>query len=83
MAYDVDGTREACIEMETGRLVPHGDVDGLRSALLWAQENPRDRLALATAGRDLCAREFSHTAMVEHLERVYRDAIGLSGRAAQ
>lgn len=81
VAYDVDGTREACIEMETGRLVPHGDVDGLRSALLWAQENPRDRLALAGAGRDLCAREFSHTAMVEHLERVYKDAIGLSGGA--
>lgn len=76
VAYDVDGTGEACREMETGRLVSHGDVEGLREALLWARDNPRDRLGLAMAGQGWCAAEFSHTAMVDHLERVYADAVG-------
>jgi len=75
VAYDVDGTREACIEMETGRLVPRGDVDGLQESLLWVQANPKDRSRLAETGRAMCAREFSHTAMVERLERVYEDAV--------
>lgn len=78
VAYDIDGTREACVEMETGRLVPHGDVDRLREALLWAQAHPAARARLAMAGREMCAREFSHTAMVDHLERVYADAIRLA-----
>ena len=80
VAYDVDGTGEACREMETGRLVPHGDVAGLREALLWAQANPHDRLELAAVGRDWCAAEFATEAMVEHLERVYDDAMELAGR---
>lgn len=82
VAYGVDGTGEACREMETGRLVAHGDVAGLRAALLWARDNPRDRLALAATGRDWCAAEFSHEAMVDHLERVYADAMDLAGRGA-
>ena len=80
VAYDVDGTREACREMETGRLVPHGDVGALRDALVWARDNPRDRLRLAAQGRDWCAAEFDHGAMVEHLESVYTEAIERSGR---
>jgi glycosyltransferase involved in cell wall biosynthesis len=58
VAYDVDGTREACIDGETGRLVPHGDTAALRDAILWLRENPHDRLALAAEGRDRCSIEF-------------------------
>ncbi len=81
VAYDVDGTREACIDGETGRLVPHGDVPALRDAILWCRDNPHDRLALAVEGRDRCSIEFDCGAMVTHLERVYADALSRAGRA--
>jgi glycosyltransferase involved in cell wall biosynthesis len=71
VAYDADGTREACVEMATGRLVRVGDVAGLRDAILWCRDHPRERQALASAGKERCAREFSAEAMVAALERVY------------
>ncbi len=80
VAYDIDGTREACREMETGRLVPHGDVGALREALRWARDNPRERLGLAATGRAWCATEFDHGAMVDHLESVYAEAMKRAGR---
>lgn len=83
VAYDIDGTREVCREMETGRLVRHGDVAGLRAAVLWLMENPAERARLALAGRVLCAREFDHGAMVHHLEGVYARAMEMArGRVA-
>ncbi len=75
IAYDIDGTREACIDMQTGRLIPHGDTRALREAILWLHDNPRERAALALAGREMCIREFSHDAMVHHLEEVYARAL--------
>jgi glycosyltransferase involved in cell wall biosynthesis len=82
VAYDVDGTGEACREMETGRLVPHRDVASLRAALLWARDNPEERTRLAATGRSWCAAEFSHDAMVDHLESVYAEAMKRAGRVA-
>ncbi|MBZ0173607.1 MAG: glycosyltransferase, partial [Phycisphaerales bacterium] len=79
VAYDVDGTREACIDMETGRLVPHGDVHALRDAIAWLRDNPDERVRLALAGREMCLREFNHEAMIHHLERVYDRALKLAG----
>lgn len=78
VAYDVDGTREACIDMETGRLVPHGDTHALRDAIGWLRDNPDERIRLALAGREMCIREFGHEAMVNHLEKVYRRAFELA-----
>ncbi|USO00286.1 MAG: glycosyltransferase [Phycisphaeraceae bacterium] len=78
VAYDVDGTREACIDMETGRLVPHADVGALRDAILWLRDNPDERTRLALHGREMCIREFSHEAMVHHLEKVYARALELA-----
>jgi glycosyltransferase involved in cell wall biosynthesis len=71
VAYDADGTGEACREMETGRLVPVGDVGRLRDAIEWCAANPEARERLASAGRAWCAREFSVAAMVDGLEKVY------------
>lgn len=70
VAYDVDGTREACKEMQTGRLVPAGDVAALRRAIAWCAEHPAQARALAEHGRTWCAREFSVGAMVDGIERV-------------
>lgn len=74
VAYDVDGTREACIDGETGRLVRAGDLDGLREAIRWLAEHPERRRALAERGRSMCAELFSTERMVADLEEVYARA---------
>lgn len=79
VAYDVDGTREVCIDMLTGRLVAHRDTAALRDAVLWLRDNPRDRAGLALHGREMCIREFGHDTMVHHLEKVYARAMGMAG----
>jgi len=43
VAYDVDGTGEVCRDQQTGRLVPPGDVAGLRDAVVSLAEHPAIR----------------------------------------
>jgi glycosyltransferase involved in cell wall biosynthesis len=83
VAYDADGTREACIEMRTGRLVRVGDVAGLGAALRWCHEHPRDRQTLAASGREMCAHAFSAEVMVAELEKVHARALGLARATAR
>lgn len=78
VAYDVDGTGEACLDPDrvgedasTGLLVPLGDRAKLREAIIWMADHPSERAAMATRGKTLCADRFSVERMVEHLERVY------------
>ena len=71
VAYDVDGTGEACREMETGRLVRVGDIAELREAIKWCAEHPEERAALAARGREECRVAFSAEEMVRRLEEVY------------
>ena len=78
VAYDVDGTGEVCIDMRTGRLVPHGDTGALRDAILWLRDNPDERARMVLEGREMCVREFDHSAMVHHLERIYARAIEMA-----
>ncbi|MGE3107413.1 MAG: glycosyltransferase [Phycisphaerales bacterium] len=75
VAYDVDGTGEACMEMQTGRLVPAGDRERLREAIVWCANNPGERGALARRGREMCRERFSAEHMVRELEKVYARAI--------
>jgi glycosyltransferase involved in cell wall biosynthesis len=76
IAYDCDGTGEVCVDMQTGRLVPSGDIAGLREAVRWVAAHPRERAEMAQRGRDACVRDFSTRAMVEGLERVYARHVG-------
>jgi glycosyltransferase involved in cell wall biosynthesis len=78
VAYDVDGTREACIQGRTGRLVPLADRARLREAVQWMYDHPDDRRRLAETGRDLCRVRFSAGHMVAELEKVYARALGLA-----
>ena len=78
VAHDVDGTREICREMETGRLVAPGDTAGLRGAIVWAAEHPDERRRMVDRGRDEVAREFTAERMVERLEEVYDRALELA-----
>lgn len=78
VAYDVDGTREACVEMQTGRLVPPGDRARLREAIGWLAQNPDVRSRLAATGREMCRERFSAETMVRELESVYARALRLA-----
>jgi glycosyltransferase involved in cell wall biosynthesis len=71
VAYDVDGTGEACREMQTGRLVKLGDRTGLRDAVRWMHDHPEERRRLAERGREECRVKFDAGTMVAELERVY------------
>jgi glycosyltransferase involved in cell wall biosynthesis len=71
IAYDVDGTGEICRDMQTGRLVPAGDIARLREAMTWAATHPGDVAAMISRGQAECEREFDAGVMVERLERVY------------
>lgn len=75
VAYDVDGTREACIEGETGRLVPLSDRNRLREAIAWMYDHPHERAEMARRGREMCADRFSTRRMIAHLEEVYERAV--------
>jgi glycosyltransferase involved in cell wall biosynthesis len=81
VAYDCDGTGEVCREMETGRLVPVGDRDGLREAIVWLMNHPREREAMAARGREECRVAFSAETMVAELEKVYARAIELAAHS--
>jgi len=78
VAYDVDGTREVCRDMETGRLVRAGDVGGLRTAIEWLAHRPGAREMFAHRGRRDCAKRFSAERMVDELEGVYARALSLA-----
>jgi len=78
VAYDVDGTGEVCVEMETGRLLRAGDVAGLRGAVAWCAANPGACRVMASRGRAECEREFGAGAMVRGLEEVYARAVALA-----
>lgn len=72
VANDVDGTREVCIDRRTGLLVHPKDVQGLRQAIIWMMEHPRERESMAAAGREMCRTRFAAQAMVDHLLKIYR-----------
>jgi glycosyltransferase involved in cell wall biosynthesis len=74
VAYDVGGTREVCVDGETGRLVPPGDVPALTDAVRWVLANPEGRERMAEAGHALCMRRFPVERMVEALENLYATA---------
>jgi glycosyltransferase involved in cell wall biosynthesis len=78
VAYDCDGTGEICRDMQTGRLVPVGDCAGLREAILWCRDHPRERAEMAARGREECRTAFSAGTMVAELEKVYVRAIEIA-----
>jgi len=71
VAYDVDGTREVCVDGETGRLIRPHDVEGLREAVRGLEASETVRAGCVERGRAMVEREFSVKAMCDGLERVY------------
>ena len=83
VAYDADGTREACIDEETGRLVAVGDVAGLRGAVRWMLDDDARRAATVERGRALCAEMFDADRMVDALDALYREVLADPGGAGR
>lgn len=75
IAYDADGTREVCRDMETGRLVPLGDLAGLGDAIRWVFEHSDQCRSLAERGKTECQRAFDAKKMVDELESLYNRAL--------
>ncbi|MCZ6837617.1 MAG: glycosyltransferase family 4 protein [Planctomycetota bacterium] len=75
IAYDVDGTREVCLDGETGKLVKPGDLTMLREATEWMMEHPGKRQEMGRRGQELCKDRFAASRMVEHLESIYADVL--------
>jgi glycosyltransferase involved in cell wall biosynthesis len=71
----VDGTREVCIDGVTGRLLKPGDLNGLREAVQWMMNHPRERMEMGTRGREMCRVQFSAQTMVGQLEQVYQSVL--------
>lgn len=80
IAYDVDGTREACIDGQTGRLLAPGDVAALAQALQWAAANPDAARITAENGHQRCIKLWSTQAMLTGLDAVYAEAIARASR---
>lgn len=75
IAYDVDGTREVCINGQTGRLLKPGDLNGLREAVVWMMEHPIERAEMGRRGREMCRVKFAAETMVEKLESIYQSCV--------
>jgi len=81
IVYDVDGAREVCPDGAIGRLVAPGDLAGLRRAVQWMMDHPKERAAMGRRGRDLCGVRFAAATMVEQLESIYADVLDRGGDA--
>ena len=72
VAYDHGGPPE--VLGECGLLVPPGDRDALHDALLRVLEEPALRERLSACGRRRARERFSLSAMIQAMERHYREA---------
>ncbi len=81
VAYDVDGTREACIDGQTGLLVPLADRTALGQAILRLAGDPNLRQTLANTGFTFVRDAFSAERMVADLESVYTHARSIAGNS--
>lgn len=75
IAYDVDGAAEVCLDGETGRLVPPGDLGRLREAVVWMMDHPNERRKMGRCGRSLCEKRFDAAVMVDRLEALYAEQL--------
>lgn len=75
VSYDCDGAAEVCVDGQTGRLVPTGDLSALAQAVTWMLDHPAERRDMAEEGRRRCASRFDHRVMVQQLEALYENLL--------
>ncbi len=74
-AYDVGGIGAICIDGHTGRLVPMGDRQAMRDAVVSLLDDPVATRNMVERGRAHVVERFSHRVMVDGIEAVYRDVL--------
>jgi glycosyltransferase involved in cell wall biosynthesis len=76
VSTDVGGTAEQVVDGETGHLVPAGDPEPIRAALLALAADPGGAREMGAAGRRRQRELFTGEAMVDGYERALEEAIG-------
>ena len=79
IAYDVDGTKEVCLDGETGKLIKPGDLKALREATEWMIDHPTEREEMGKQGQELCREQFATERMVQHLLEIYQKQLEGTG----
>jgi glycosyltransferase involved in cell wall biosynthesis len=74
VASAVGGLPEIVLDGTTGILVPPGDVQALRTCIGELLADPERRARMGQAGRQRAA-DYSASAVVPRIERVYQQAI--------
>ncbi len=83
VAMDADGSREVCLDGQTGFLVPVGAVEAATRRVLQLCQDPVLRQTYGEQGRRLVVREFRTETMVQRINSFYEalvDLKGISGR---
>jgi glycosyltransferase involved in cell wall biosynthesis len=81
---DVPGCRQAVAHEMNGLIVPTRDARALGAAIERLLNDRELRSRLGAMGRERAVREFSHTAIVEQMLRIYSDLLeGKSGPASR
>lgn len=80
VSFDIDGAREVVSTMETGFLVPPGDVSQLTSALVQLCQDRGLREKLGEEGRARCRQIFPHQVMTRILREIYQEVLRSNGR---
>ena len=76
IAYDVDGTREVCLDGETGFLIAAGRRTDVRHAVERLLDDPGSGREMGRRARERCRDRFAAATMVERLEQVYAEILG-------
>ncbi len=79
VSFDIDGAREVVSTMETGFLVPPGDVPQLTSALIQLCQDRGLREKLGEEGRQRCRKVFPHQVMTRILREIYQEVLRSNG----
>ena len=72
---DVPGCRDAIIPNKTGLIVPVKDSQKLADALQWLIQNPKERISMGKAGRELAQKEFIIEKIVQSHLDIYQNLI--------
>ena len=71
IAYDCDGSREACRDADTGILIQPGDLSALKIAILRLAGDPTLRENLGRRGREFVRENFAVEKMVQGIYNLY------------
>ena len=69
---DAAGCRDAIIPNKSGLLVPLKNAKKLADAINWLLDNPKERIAMGKAGRELAEREFGIEKIIQGHLNIYK-----------